>query len=195
MPRFHTDDAAQKAVRDAVLVPGFYGPISMNGRFVCVDKGRFATILQKRFAVDTILQRASNGETVAVEEKIVRWPGYDYRDIVLETKSCTVPGHESDGWMVYAEADWLNYAMCQADGNVLCHIIGFQKLKDAFWPVADQFPETISEQHNRTACRKVPLAWIKTNVPHHPRMVYATPEGAEIVKGFNATHYKHGRAA
>ncbi len=37
MSRFHTDDEGQKAVRDAVLDPGFYGPFSRDGRYVYMD--------------------------------------------------------------------------------------------------------------------------------------------------------------
>ena len=193
MSRFHTDDQWQKAVRDAVLGPGFYGPFSQEGRYVYVDKGRLATILQKRYAVDTILQR-QDGRATCIEEKIIRWPGREYDAVTLETQSCTVPGHESDGWMVYGKADWLNYVMCQENGNLLCHIIDFPLLQTNFWSVADRFPETVSKQHNRTSCRVVPLQWIKNNVPIYSRQVFATPEGAEVVKAYNKTHYKN-RAA
>ncbi len=37
MSRFHTDDQWQKAVRDAVLGPGLYGPFSRDGRYVYID--------------------------------------------------------------------------------------------------------------------------------------------------------------
>lgn len=192
MKRWESDDRQQKAVRDVVLGPGLYGPFSKEGRYVYVDKGRFATILQKRYAVDTIIQR-HDGRATCIEEKIVRWPfrGEPYDAITLETQSCTVSGHESPGWMEYGQADWLNYAMCQEKGDVLCHIINFQGLKDKFWPAAEQFALTVSKQHNKTACRVVPLAWIeKQEIGYFPRLIHATPEGAEIVKAYNQTHYK-----
>ncbi len=192
MSRFHTDDGLQKGVRDAVIGPGLYGPHSLDGRYIFLDKGRLATILQRRYSVDTILQTQS-GEAVAIEEKIVRWPGYKYDSLTLETKSCTVPGHESDGWMVYGDADWLNYAMCQEDGSVLCYFIKFPELKDAFWRDVDLFQETRTTQHNKTVCRLVPLHWIHVNVgvfPPDGRLIKPTPEGAEIVKAYNSTHYK-----
>ncbi len=190
MNDFRRDDAGQKAVRDAVLAPGLYGPYSREGRYVFIDKGRLATILQKRFAVDTIMQRR-DGSATCIEEKIVRWPGYRYKAITLETQSCTTPGRESDGWMVYGEADWLNYAMCQEDGSVVCHIIDFQALKRAFWPAVEAFKETVTDQINKTACRKVPLSWIQdAAVPMHERVVFPTPEAAEIVKAYNGSHYK-----
>lgn len=191
MSRFHTDDSWQKRVRDAVLGPGFYGPFSMDGRYVYLDKGRLATILQRRFAVDTVLQRMS-GDACFIEEKIVRWPRYEYKFLTLETESCTVPGRESDGWMTYGKADWLNYAMCQADGNVMCHIIDFQELKDKFWAVLPTagWEETVTSQSNRTKCVLVPLDWIEAEIGIFKRLIHATAEGAEIVKAYNATHYR-----
>ncbi len=194
MSRFHTDDEWQKAVRDTVLGPGFYGPCSQEGRYVYIDKGRLAPLLQKRYAVDTFMQRL-DGRASAVEEKIVRWPGYEYKKLTLETQSCTVPGHESDGWMVYGQADLLNYALCLGNGDVLCLIIPFPILQERFWPAHEQFEETITAQHNRTACRKVPIKWIEGNVGLYRKLIKSTPEGAEIVKAYNQTHYRNRTAA
>lgn len=186
MSRFHFDNDAQRRVRDLVLGPGFYGPYSRDGRYVYIDKGRLATILQKRFAVDTIMQRI-NGDAACVEEKIVRG---EYEALTLETMSCTVPGHESDGWMRYGEADLLNWAMCRPDGNVLVHLLDFPHLQKVFWPEVERFQETVSQQHNRTACRIVPIAWIKAQgVGHFEKLIHATPEGAAAVKAYLGTHY------
>ena len=189
MGRFHIDDRLQKQVRDAVIGPGLYGPFSQDGRYVYIDKGRLATTLQKQYAVDTILQGEA-GAVVCVEEKIIRWAGRVYTAITLETKSCSRPGFERDGWMVYGQADFLNYAFCQENGDVLCYLIDFQKLQAAFWPAIDTFPETTTTQRNRTKCRVVPLAWVADNVGGSKRYIHATPDGAEVVRTFNATHYK-----
>jgi hypothetical protein len=188
--RFHFDNEAQRRVRDLVLGPGLYGPFSLDGRYVYIDKGRLASILQQRYAVDTILQRA-DGTATCVEEKIVR---DEYAALTLETMSCTIPGRESDGWMKYGKADWLNYAMCRDDGNVVCHIIDFRELQNAFWPEATRFGETVTEQNNRTACRIVPLSWInEQGIGHHARIIRPTPEGCAAVKDYRAGHYKHAR--
>ena len=196
MSRFRDDNSQQQRVRDAVLGPGLYGPHSLDGRYVYLDKGRLATILQKRYAVDTFMQ-SKNGAALAIEEKIVRWPGKKYEAITLETKSCTVPGHESDGWMVYGKADWLHWVMCQDDGTVLSYFMPFPKLQKIFWEALEEnehiFPKTTTTQHNRTECRVVNLAWIRDAVGLHPaegRRIYPTPEGVEIVKAYNGTHYK-----
>lgn len=187
MGRFHFDNAAQRKVRDLVLGPGFYGPYSLDGRYVYIDKGRLATILQKRFAVDTIMQR-TNGDAACIEEKIVRG---EYTSLTLETMSCTIPGHQSDGWMKYGKADILNWVMCRDDGSVTVHLFDFPKLQEVFWPRAEQFEETISAQHNRTTCRKVPIKWIDSRgVGHFSRLVHPTPEGRAAVRAYRTSHYK-----
>lgn len=172
MGSFDRDNAWQRGVRDRVLAPGFYGKFSLNGRYVFMDKGRLATILQKRFAVDTIVQ-ARDGAAVCIEEKIVRWPGRRYDAFVLETQSCTVPGHESAGWMTYAEADYLLYCFAQSNDDLDCYLIDFPKLQDWFWQHDDEFPTFQMETENRTAGRVVPIKAIEENVPTWRRHVRA----------------------
>lgn len=185
MSRFHIDNAAQRKVRDLVLGPGLYGSFALEGRYVYIDKGRLAGTLQKRYAVDTILQR-EGGQATCVEEKIVRG---EYAAVTLETTSCTVPGRESDGWMKYGQADWLVYAMCCKNLTVACHIIDFQALRECFWPAVDEFEETISKQLNRTACRKVPVAWIRERVGHTLKIIHPTDEGRNAVREYRESHY------
>jgi hypothetical protein len=165
MPRndFHSDDRWQRRVRDAILVPQFY-QARTAGRFVLMDKGRLADFLQRRMAVDTVVQ-GKNGEAVSIEEKIVRWPGYTYTAYCLETESCTVPGHESPGWMQYGDADYLLYCFQQADESLACDLIPFPQLRDWFWPLADTFPVFQMTTRNRTRGRKVPIAVVKENMP------------------------------
>lgn len=157
MNDFERDDNWQREQRDNILVPGFYEKYATDGRYVLIDKGRFATILQKRMSVDTIVQ-SKDGRAVAIEEKIVRWPGYQYQNFCLETDSCTKPGHESQGWMHYGEADYLLYCFQQTDGSLFCHLMDFQLLKEWFWPRAETFP-TFGPLNtlNATTGRKVPV--------------------------------------
>ena len=168
MNDFDRDNAWQKEVRDTVLVPGFYEKCATNGRYVFLDKGRLAKILQKRSAVDTIFQ-GKNGTAHFIEEKIVRWPGYHYDAFTLETHSCTVPGHESDGWMVYGEADYLFYCCEQKNRDLVCLLANFPKLQEWFWPLENSFP-TFGPLNtlNRTMGRKVPIEDIRANVPSWP---------------------------
>jgi hypothetical protein len=164
MNDFHSDNAWQRRVRDEVLAPQFYGRYAKEGRYVFVDKGRLASILQKRYAVDTVLQ-ARDGSALCIEEKIVRWPGYKYACFCLETKSCTLPGLESPGWMFYGEADYILYCFHQDDGGLDCWLIDFPKLQQWFWPRESGFTPFHMKTKNRTFGRKVPIANVHRAVP------------------------------
>ncbi len=175
MNDFRRDDAWQKMVRDSVLGPGFYGSYSLDGRYVFLDKGALATTLQKRFAVDTVLQ-SKHGKAVFIEEKIVRWPGYRYTAYCLETDSCTKPGFESKGWMHYGQADYLLYCFVLPD-RIEWDLIDFGKLREWFWSVHNTLPTfgplpTL----NRTAGRKALIATVKSNVPTWSGTIYPDPE-------------------
>lgn len=160
---FHTDDAWQRDIRDRILVPQFY-QTRCDGRFVLMDKGRLATFMQRRMAVDTVAQLRS-GEAVSVEEKIVRWPGYPYKAFTLETESCTVPGRESSGWMQYGYSDYLLYCFQQEDGSLDCHLIDFQRLRKWFWPLEETWPVFQMTTKNKTRGRKVPISEVVAAVP------------------------------
>ncbi len=163
MNDFSSDDAWQRDLRDRILVPQFYQCRS-PGRFVLMDKGRLATFMQRRMAVDTITQ-GKGGLAVSIEEKIVRWPGYPYNAFCLETESCTVPGHESSGWMAYGESDYLLYCFHQNDDSLDCHLIDFQRLKEWFWPLEETWPVFQMEKRNRTRGRLVPILQAEAAVP------------------------------
>lgn len=159
-----TDDKMQKAIRDKVLKP-FYGEYSHEGRFVFIDKGRLAMILQ-RDAVDTILQKDGN-EVVSIEEKIVRWPGYMYQRVCLETWSCINKGFEREGWMHTGKSDFLFYCFVQPNGGVLGLFIPFPKLQTWFFE-NDRFKKYniwISEQFNHTECRLTPIVDVLKAIP------------------------------
>ena len=151
---FSTDNTWQLEVRDRILAPWYGG--HFGGKYILMDKGRFADLTQRQLGVDTVAQGA-NG-VVAIEEKIVRWKGRHYTAICVETDSCTVPGHESEGWARYSQADFLLYCMMQENGDTLkCHCVGMPELRRWFWPRVDQFKESIQEEHNRSAVRLVPI--------------------------------------
>ena len=165
MNDFHCDNAWQKQMRDEILAPYFYSKHAAEGRYVFLDKGRLATILQRRYAVDTILQ-GRKGAAVCIEEKIVRWPGYEYSSFCLETKSCTVPGYESDGWMVYGKADFLFYCFQQEMPVCLnCWLVDFPKLQEWFWPIVGEFKTFRIPTQNRTEGRLVPVDIVREHVP------------------------------
>ena len=162
MNDFYQDDTWQKGRRDAILVPHFYGPRATEGRYVFMDKGRFASLLQKRYAVDTIAQKGE--DTIAIEEKIVRWKGKHLQRFCLETRSCTLPGLESDGWMVYGRADYLLYCFEQPDGSLDCHLIDFTQLRAWFEKNQERYQIHTMPSQNRTESRLVDIKDVYANV-------------------------------
>lgn len=167
MNDFDRDNAWQRQKRDEILAPGFYGRYSLRGRYVFIDKGRLAGILQKRYAVDTILQ-AHDGRAICIEEKIVRWPksGRPHTAFALETDSCTKPGYESPGWMRYGKADYLLYAFETSEGDLDCYVIHFPKLQAWFETVEENYPRFGPlPTKNATQGRVVPIADVEQNVP------------------------------
>src|SRR3546814_10907038 len=96
MSDFHRDNDWQRQKRDKIL-SGFYGSYALDGRYVYIDKSSCSVLIQKRLAVDTVLQ-SKKGGSVCIEEKIVRWPktGRTHERFCLEVRSCTKPGYESD---------------------------------------------------------------------------------------------------
>lgn len=174
---FQRDNAWQQAIRDRVLAP-FYGEHSRDGRYVFIDKGRWATLVQKRMAVDTVLQSAKHGGAIAIEEKIARpLRNGRRRDMFcLETQSCTNPDFESNGWMVYGEADYLFYCFVQHDDAIDGYMIDFQALKKWFWLHAAQYKLfTMVDTINRTQGRLVPIHDVCNAVPTF-RVALAKPE-------------------
>lgn len=166
MSSFARDNAWQRELRDTLLVP-WYRRVAKDGRFVLNDKGRCALLVQKRMAVDTILQ-GKEGRAVYIEEKFTRKPRDGRRDLTnlfLEVDSCTVPGYESPGWMVYADSDYLLYCFHRLSGSLECFLIDFPELKSWFWPVAKKYREyTMPDTSNHTRGRLVPIAVVRANV-------------------------------
>ena len=180
MNDFERDDAWQKMMRNTILAPSFYGQYATDGRYVFLDKGRLATLLQRRCAADTVLQ-GKGGEAVFIEEKIVRFPksGWPYTAFCLETDSCTRPGRESLGWMHYGRADYLLYCFQTAEGHLGCHLVDFPKLKEWFWQRHESFAvfgplDTL----NATKGRVVPIEAVKRAVPHWPFMAHRPASAA-----------------
>lgn len=155
---FEKDDSFQRDIRNKLLKP-FYQEKTHESRFVFCDKGKLADILQRELSVDTIMQLPEN-RIYGVEEKIVRWPGYNYDRYTLEIMSCTVPGREKQGWMHYSKADLLLYCFVQKDGSLEAHAIPFQKLKKWFFENDNykKYTSTLTNQINKTECKKVPIA-------------------------------------
>lgn len=163
MNDFLRDDKFQRTVRDGALAGGFYGKFAVEGRYVFIDKGALATRLQREFAVDTMAQ-GRQGRAVCIEEKIVRWPGYEYTAYFLETESNTKPGWEKPGWMIYGQADLLLYCLVQPL-ILVWHCLDFRALQAWFLPIAETFPRSVKRDTiNQTAGRIVPFEAVPDSV-------------------------------
>jgi len=163
MNDFERCDKFQREKRDEYLA-GFYGEHSAAGRYVFLEKSRCSLLAQKRLAVDTVLQK-KNGGSVCIEEKIVR---EKFPNFFLETKSCTVPGYESAGWMVYGQADYLFYCFYRPDSEIRfleCYLIDFADLQNWFWPTREKYKvHTMPDTINKTEGRLVPISDVREHV-------------------------------
>lgn len=170
-------------MRDSFLIPHFYKIHSLDGRFVCIDKSSCSMILQKRLAVDTIVQ-SKNGGSVCFEEKIEQFPenGRPRKNFALETDSCTVPGHESLGWMHYAKADYLLYCFALPGHTGLnAYLINFPKLREWFWHLSARYPSHIMPlTTNHTRFEMVPIIDVQRAVPTDHYLIDAT--GCQLIK-------------
>lgn len=165
MSNFARDDLFQRDIRDRLLGPFFYR--KNFRRHIYLDGDSIARNEIQKIGIDTVVQ-ARDGRTLFIEEKIVRCPvdRGPYTAFALETKSCTTPGLEKEGWMAYGRADWLLYAFCLADESLELYMIDFAKLKTWFWANEDSFPSfgplnTI----NGSFGRSVPFLAVTKNVP------------------------------
>jgi len=166
MNEFIKCDNWQKEIRDRILKP-WYKKISHEERFIFCDKGNLATILQKEMAIDTIIQLKNNG-ILAIEEKIVKWPGYKYQNYTLETWSCTNTGMEHKGWMYYATCDYLFYCFLQEDNeSLVVHSIPFKELQQWFFKdnKFESYYAFRTEQINHTETRIVPIVDVWDAIP------------------------------
>lgn len=149
MNDFYTDDRWQREQRDRYLLPLFYR--KHYARFQFCDH----LPEEQRRGVDTIIWIGDRRYTV--DEKIVR---KKYTAFALETKSCTVPGHEKPGWMFYGEADRLLYCFSIPKG-LFCYVLDFPKLQTWFWTQEPTFPPFEMDTKNRTAGRIVDIGFVK----------------------------------
>ena len=162
---FQKDNTWQLRMRDRLLAP-FYSKKSKDGRFVFADKGVFSDMIQREMAIDTLMQIKENG-IVAIEEKMVRWPGYEYKSYTLEINTCTVPGRERKGWMYYSKCDVLLYCFVQENNiEILAHALPFRKLHEWFFSNEHYktYRSTITDQINKTECKIVPIAAVWNNI-------------------------------
>jgi len=158
---FEKNNAWQRKVRDSILIPAFYPQYANDGHFCPADGGRQMARTVQALGADTFVKDL-NGHMLAVEEKIVEWPGYAYTAYFLETMSCTVPGYERDGWMAYGGADILLYCMVWPDRLVLDEM-ALAPLRDLYWREAHRFPVSTMKDRNRSRGSVVPIKFLRAN--------------------------------
>jgi hypothetical protein len=143
------------------LETGFYPHVSRDGRFVGLDRSPGSLNIQRNCHVDCIVA-SKQGGSITVEEKLVRWPGYRYTAMTVETHSNlerTGAKDIGDGWIATSTADFLLYGFCQEDGRILVWLFDLPKLREWFVPVASNYriADTPNTRYT-TRCRVVPLA-------------------------------------
>lgn len=184
---FFLNDHDQRKVRDAVLFP-YYARTYEH--FVPLDGKSECSMLLQRNGADTAV-RTKRGRTLYIEEKIVKWPGYQYASICIETESCTLPGLVSPGWACHAKSELLNYCMMEP----LClrrWQFDFQALLPWFWPLAETFREHVMPDGNRTRCRLVPIEQIKAaGISVKELELYIEPTHPLCEELFPLVHQKH----
>jgi hypothetical protein len=112
-----TQIARANEARDINLVP-FYKEHSRDGNVVLLDgDSPIAKIFQRRFQVDTLINRIRTGGVLAIQEKI-RFNDRGYDDILIEEKSYTIP-HDVPGWLHKIDpcVEIVLYASIHGDGQ------------------------------------------------------------------------------
>jgi hypothetical protein len=167
MTDFHRDNAWQRTVRDAVLVPGFYERFFPK-RYALIDGNDEASRSLQVCGIDTVV--SLGGALMFVEEKIVRFKidRGPYTAFAIETESCTVDGRKSDGWIKKTSlTDRLLYCFATREErpDLDCYWLGFAALQAWFIPREENYPRfgplpTL----NKSAGRVVPIDDVLTAI-------------------------------
>lgn len=144
----------------------FYPQMSLEGRFVPLDRSPGSIYIQREIHVDCVVASHAGG-SVTVEEKIVRWKGYHYTAITIETHSNLsrrADDEIGDGWIATSKADFLLYAFEQPNKSLKVWVFDLPKLRDWFTPRVNQYRITDTDNgFYTTRCRIVPLV----DIPKH----------------------------
>ena len=182
---FAGDDKYQRELRDRYLLP-YYERMAHEGRYITADgSSGTASMLQREMHVDTLVQ--TKDSLVSIDEKIVRWPGYEYEQYALESWSCTIPGKHSLGWMYTCRADLIAYCFERPDG-LLMHLLPFGKLQAFFIESKNEYRTWRSEQINRTECRLVDIEDVRDAGILYREVALRDPD--EAVKQWFEDEYK-----
>jgi hypothetical protein len=130
------DDQWQRGVFARLLAPvlrdaSFNGGIVFAGHDSAVPK-----LLQHLAHVDAVVQLPTGD--MALEFKLVRYPrradgsprSHHWSHFFLETWSCTVPDHETNGWMATSMADYLIWGQVSLRESINCWPLPLPQLRD-----------------------------------------------------------------
>jgi hypothetical protein len=142
------DDVWSRAVIDRLLKPLLRAHAFENQVHFIGKDSPVALLLQKTAHVDALVP-LSNGGDLSLELKVVRWPFRDgepsskhWSDFFLETMSCSVRGHEQQGWMITCQADFLLWCQCSLHEHVLkCWPLPMKRLRAWFFKNQASLPE------------------------------------------------------
>lgn len=172
------------------LLDLFYKHYCYDGRFVRIgasETSSWAEVLQQHLNIDVLIQKSPTS-SYGVEEKVVSWPqhGQPHQAFFLETRSCTNPGLESDGWMKTCQADRLLYAFEIREVGLLLYLLPFPQLKQWFWDSyvphlpRPEYGMSVMPDENRTEGRVVAIAQVIKAVPTRCFLVTFEEECREL---------------
>ena len=160
MNDFAADDRWQREMRDRFLFGNLYPRFAT--KFMPVDSQSMQCS-----GIDTVVQWRGQDRLCYVDEKIVRWPTdrsgspreRGYNAFFIETKSCTLPGHESSGWIHHAATDQILYCFAGRPPaeTMVCHLIDMGDLRRWFAANEARYPLSRMPDKNRSEGRIVPI--------------------------------------
>jgi hypothetical protein len=131
MNELELDDRWQRGVFDKLLAPVLRDAAYKN-QIVFLDiASPVADMLQRRAHIDALAQ-TENG-ILPIEIKLVRHPlsTRHWSHFFLETWSCSVPKHESKGWMATSMAQILLWGQVSSgEDSITCWPLPFNALKN-----------------------------------------------------------------
>lgn len=160
--RYWQDHAWSERTAQRLLDTRLYPCYAYQGRFVRLgsDPHRCEGKIQMRLHADVLMQRDANS-CIAVEEKIVRYPGYDYQHLVVETHAQWHPQDAEpcgDGWIRDTQAECLLWAFETRTGGLRLWLLDYPSFRAWFFDQWHSFARCeVRNGNGITVLRKVPL--------------------------------------
>lgn len=169
----------EKHIKSRIL-PTLEKEFAVKGKVIYLRDSHCSLYIQKNVHIDAI---ADNGEkSVGIEIKTVNSTEKYYTRLFAETRSCTLPGRESNGWMHIntkgesggSEADLLAYVFLRRNRSLEMYVYDLPQFKQWFWqcvPTCKWQLWTMPDQ-NMTEGYLVPLLEIQNaGIPTHRYLI------------------------